>query len=282
MDLIIHKSKLKKVCFIIFHFSSVPWFPQVFFQEIGDVRGEAIAVQTASNCRLILKDMDGAVATAYQALQLFGQCGDAHGKAMVVKLLRSLGQTDQQLQQATAPKASRADVEPAKVAKTEEQKQREDYMKNIMEEQVVFEYAWVPSETQDPKHFGEKKSVTGARKFFVASELRDRRLLQQLAAARAKRGSKKPYFVNLMNGRLLPSSSLQGAMEACACASVIYDVTKLNNMTPLEVADVAIRLVQALQVIEEPPVAMDVILASTQNIASATGPAFPKELHIYH
>ena len=46
-------------------------------------------------------------------------------------------------------------------------------------------------------------------------------------------------------------------------------------MTPLEVADVAIRLVQALQVIEEPPVAMDVILASTQNIASATGPAFP-------
>ena len=70
------------------------------------------------------------------------------GKTMVVKLLRSLGQTDQQLQQATAPKASRADVEPAKVAKTEEQKQREEYMKNIMEEQVVFEYAWVPSETK--------------------------------------------------------------------------------------------------------------------------------------
>ena len=41
-------------------------------------------------------------------------------------------------------------------------------------------------------------------------------------------------------------------------------------MTPLEVVDVAIRLTQALQVIEE-TYALDVILASTQNIASATG-----------
>jgi hypothetical protein len=59
-------------------------------------------------------------------------------------------------------------------------------------------------------------------------------------------------------------------MEASSCASVVYDVTKLNHMTPLEVVDVALRLPQALQVIEE-TYALDVILASTQNIASATG-----------
>lgn len=153
---------------------------------------------------------------------------------------------------------------------TEEQRQRDEYIKTIMEEQVVFEYVWVPSETQDPKHFGEKRaSGSGPRKIFVASELRDKRLMQQLAACRAKR-EVTPFFANLMNGRLLVSSSLQAAMEVSACASVIFDVTRLNNMTPLEVVDVAIRLVQALQVIE-PVVTMDVVLASTQNISSVTG-----------
>eukprot|EP00435_Cladocopium_sp_Y103_P066563 s466_g28.t2 len=257
---------------------------EVFFQELGDLRGEAIALQTASNCRFILKDTAGAVDAAYKSLRLFTECGDEHGRNMVVKLLQSLGQTQQQLQEAMSKSPTTVSVdtsrpshtpekEPVKSVKSEEQRQREEHLKNIMEEQVVFEYAWVPSETQDPKNFGEKRSTSsGSRKVFVASELRDQKLLNQLAACRAKRGSssKKPYFVNLMNGRLLTSSSLQTAMEASSCASVVYDVTKLNHMTPLEVADVAIRLTQALQVIEE-TYALDVILASTQNIASAKG-----------
>lgn len=255
---------------------------QVLFQELGDLRGEAIALQTASNCRFILKDTDGAVEAAYRALRLFTECGDEHGRNMVVKLLQSLGQTQQQLQEAMSKSPTTVSVDTSQTSpekepvKSEEQRQREEHLKNIMEEQVVFEYAWVPSETQDPKNFGEKRSSSGSRKIFVASELRDPKLLNQLAACRAKRGSsessgsKKPYFVNLMNGRLLTSSSLQTAMEASSCASVVYDVTKLNHMTPLEVVDVAIRLTQALQVIEE-TYAMDVILASTQNIASATG-----------
>lgn len=252
---------------------------QVLFQELGDLRGEAIALQTASNCRFILKDTDGAVDAAYRALRLFTECGDEHGRNMVVKLLQSLGQTQQQLQEAMSKSPTTVSVDTSHTSpekepeKSEEQRQREEHLKNIMEEQVVFEYAWVPSETQDPKNFGEKRSSSGSRKIFVASELRDQKLLNQLAACRAKRGSsgsKKPYFVNLMNGRLLTSSSLQTAMEASSCASVVYDVTKLNHMTPLEVVDVAIRLTQALQVIEE-TYALDVILASTQNIASATG-----------
>ena len=243
------------------------------------MRGEAIALQTASNCRFILKDTDGAVDAAYRALRLFTECGDEHGRNMVVKLLQSLGQTQQQLQEAMSKSPTTVSVDTSHTSpekepeKSEEQRQREEHLKNIMEEQVVFEYAWVPSETQDPKNFGEKRSSSGSRKIFVASELRDQKLLNQLAACRAKRGSsgsKKPYFVNLMNGRLLTSSSLQTAMEASSCASVVYDVTKLNHMTPLEVVDVAIRLTQALQVIEE-TYALDVILASTQNIASATG-----------
>ena len=252
---------------------------QVLFQELGDLRGEAIALQTASNCRFILKDTDGAVDAAYRALRLFTECGDEHGRNMVVKLLQSLGQTQQQLQEAMSKSPTTVSVDTSHTSpdkepeKSEEQRQREEHLKNIMEEQVVFEYAWVPSETQDPKNFGEKRSSSGSRKIFVASELRDQKLLNQLAACRAKRGSsgsKKPYFVNLMNGRLLTSSSLQTAMEASSCAAVVYDVTKLNHMTPLEVVDVAIRLTQALQVIED-TYALDVILASTQNIASATG-----------
>lgn len=256
---------------------------QVLYEELGDLRGEAIALQTVSNCRFILKDLDGAVATGYKALRLFSECGDQHGRNMVVKLLQSLGQTQQQLQEATTKKPTQptaGETEKAETAetatKTEEQRQREEHLKNIMEEQVVFEYAWVPSETQDPKNFGEKRNASsGSRKIFAVSELRDQKLLKQLARCRGKAGGPKnpmttPYFVNLMNGRLLSSSLLQGAMEASACASVVYDVTKLNNMTPLEVIDVAIRLTQALQVIEE-VFGLDVILASTQNIASATG-----------
>ncbi|CAK9006757.1 unnamed protein product [Durusdinium trenchii] len=250
---------------------------QVFFQELCDLRGEAISLQTASNCRLLLKDHAGAVAAALKAAKLFAQAGDEHGKSMVRKLLRSLGQNDQQIEEALSKQAAESvahfdGVAGKEVAKdmTEEQRQRDEYIKTIMEEQVVFEYVWVPSETQDPKHFGEKRaSGSGPRKIFVASELRDKRLMQQLAACRAKR-EVTPFFANLMNGRLLVSSSLQAAMEVSACASVIFDVTRLNNMTPLEVVDVAIRLVQALQVIE-PVVTMDVVLASTQNISSVTG-----------
>ena len=256
---------------------------QVLFQEASDLRGEAISWQTASNCRLLLKDQAGAVAAASSAGRFFAQSGDEYGKGMVRKLLHSLGQSDHQIAEALSKRTEESvaqfnglDGKDVKKEVTEEQRQREEYMKTIMEEQVVFEYAWVPSETQDPKHFGEKRAP-GVRKFFVASELRDKRLMQQLAACRAKRNASeasKPFFANLMNGRLLVPSSLQAAMEASACASVVFDITKLNNMTPLEVIDVAIRLVQALQVIE-PVVAMDVVLASTQNISSVRGVRTP-------
>jgi len=65
-------------------------------------------------------------------------------------------------------------------------------------------------------------------------------------------------------------------MQASLCTAAVYDVTRLNNLTHLEVMDVAIRLVKALQPIEDPnKVALDIVLSSTQSIASVQGIRMP-------
>ena len=248
---------------------------QALFKQVQDIRGQAIALQLIANCRMVMQDRERCVTAAYEAIRLFSEAEDDHGKKIALKLLLSLGQSEQQIRAAlTRREVARFDG----VKSSEEKPEVSEELKAIMAEQVVWEYAWVPSETQDPKYFGEKRP-SGARRVLVASELRDPRLLGQLARCRAKatqKPEKPPMFANLINGRLLTASALQSVMEASLCTAAVYDVTRLSNLTQLEVMDVAIRLIQALQPIEEPhKVALDVVLASTQSIASLKGVRVP-------
>ena len=246
---------------------------QAVFKQVQDVRGQAIALQLIANCRMVLQDRDRCMAAAYEAVRLFVEVGDEHGKKMAVKLLLSLGQSEQQIRSALAQK----EVARFDGLEASEKPQVSEELKAIMAEQVVWEYAWVPSETQDPKYFGEKRS--GERRVLVASELRDQKLLRQLARCRAAkegREAKPKAFANLINGRLLTASALESAMQASLCTAAVYDVTRLHNLTQLEVMDVAVRLVKALQPIEDPHrVALDVVLSSTQSIASLKGIRLP-------
>ncbi|CAE6971877.1 unnamed protein product [Symbiodinium sp. CCMP2456] len=245
---------------------------QALFKEVKDLRGEAIALQLIANCRMLLQDRDRCITAGYEAFRLFVQVGDDHGSKIAYKLLNSLGQSDQQIRASAAKKeVARFD----EVKASEEKPEVSEELRAIMAEQVVWEYAWVPSETQDPKYFGEKRP-SGTRRILVASELRDPRLTQQLARCRAKSQKSKPFFANLINGRLLTASAMESAMQASLCTAAVYDVTRLNNLTHLEVMDVAIRLVKALQPIEDPnKVALDIVLSSTQNIASVQGIRVP-------
>ncbi|CAE7518295.1 unnamed protein product [Symbiodinium natans] len=248
---------------------------QAIFKQVQDARGQAIALQLIANCRMVLQDRDRCMAAAYEALRLFVEVGDDHGTKIAYKLLSSLGQSEQQIRAATARKeVARFD----EVKASEDKPEVSEELKAIMAEQVIWEYAWVPSETQDPKYFGEKRP-SGARRILVASELRDPRLLRQLAGCRGaaqKEPKAKPFFANLINGRLLTANAIQSAMQASLCTAAVYDVTKLNNLTQLEVMDVALRLTQALQPIEDPEkVALDVVLSSTQNLASVHGVRIP-------
>ncbi|CAE7820784.1 unnamed protein product [Symbiodinium necroappetens] len=245
---------------------------QALFKEVKDLRGEAIALQLIANCRMLLQDRDRCITAGYEAFRLFVQVGDDHGSKIAYKLLNSLGQSDQQIR-ASAVKKEVARFDEVRVS--EEKPEVSEELRAIMAEQVVWEYAWVPSETQDPKYFGEKRP-SGTRRILVASELRDPRLTQQLARCRAKSQKAKPFFANLINGRLLTASAMESAMQASLCTAAVYDVTRLNNLTHLEVMDVAIRLVKALQPIEDPnKVALDIVLSSTQSIASVQGIRMP-------
>ncbi|CAJ1382667.1 unnamed protein product [Effrenium voratum] len=242
-------------------------------EKLQETRGQAVALQTLANCKMVQGVNDPE--DAYRAMRLFAQCGDKQGEGMCRKLLLNLGQSEQQIKSSLDSSKDVAKFEGLDAGKAEEQRQREEHLRTIFEEQVVWEYSWVPSETQDPKHFGEKHSGA-VRKIFAASELKDRKLLQQLSRCRARRTkSQPPSFANLINGRLLTASSMQSAMEAASCLAVVYDTTRLSHLTPLEVVDVAIRLVQALQVIDEPRVALDIVNASTQQIGYTQGVRTP-------
>jgi len=248
---------------------------QALFQSTQDLRGQAIGLQLIANCKMVLQDSQRCLSAAYEAIRLFNEAGDDHGRQLVGKMLKSFGQSDQQILAAL--------VKPKEVASfqglqgtQEKPPEVSEELQAIMAEQVVWEYAWVPCETQDPKYFGEKHSG-GVRRVMVASELRDPRLLRQLASCRkSSKAASAPFLGHMINGRLLTASSLQLAMEASLCTAVVYDVIRLNNLTQLEVLDAALRLIQALQPIEEPhKVALDIVLGSTQQLASVKGVRVP-------
>ncbi|CAE8637811.1 unnamed protein product [Polarella glacialis] len=248
------------------------------YRETADRRGEAIMLHTMANCHLALRETERGVSVAYEALHLFEQLGDDYGVRLATKLLLGSGQSEEDLREATRIKASFDGLETKASAATGAMRRRDEeaQAQTLQDEQVLWEYAWVPQETQDfGKLYGEKRPGGAFRRIFVASELRDPGLLRQLGTCWAGSSSspaKSPAcFGNLINGRLLAAGSIQSAMEASRCASAVYDVSMLNHLTPLEVMDVALRLVQALQTIEEPKVALDIITASTQHMAYTHG-----------
>ncbi|CAE8706320.1 unnamed protein product, partial [Polarella glacialis] len=248
------------------------------YRETADRRGEAIMLHTMANCHLALRETHRGVSVAYEALHLFEQLGDDYGVRLATKLLLGSGQSEEDLREATRIKASFDGLETRASAATGAMRRRDEeaQAQTLQDEQVLWEYAWVPQETQDfGKLYGEKRPGGAFRRIFVASELRDPGLLRQLGTCWAGSSSspaKSPAcFGNLINGRLLAAGSIQSAMEASRCASAVYDVSMLNHLTPLEVMDVALRLVQAQQTIEEPKVALDIITASTQHMAYTHG-----------
>jgi len=241
------------------------------YQEIGDKQGEAIMLHTIANCQLAMRETENAVNSSYEALHMFEKVGDAYGLDLAKKFLISSGQTPEDIQERRDQQLARFDGVESKgiVESSEERRRQEDEARDIQDTQTLWELTFVPWDTQDPKNFGEKYSG-GARRVFVASELQNKSLLTKLMKARpAKSGPAggMPYFSNLLNGRLLNKDTLQFGMQASSCLSVVYDVTKLNHLGPLEIIDLVLKLVQALVPIEERKIGLDMITTSCQNIA---------------
>lgn len=245
------------------------------FKELEDRHGEAIMLHTIANCQLALRETDKSVATAYEALFLFETDGDTYGASLARKLLAGVGQSEGLIRQRLAQlhQSGKFDgVESRGPAdNAEETRQRVEELKAMEEEQVLWEVAWVPLETQDPKHYGGDKHV-GSRKVMVVGQLRDRSLLRKLSVCRSAKAKSvgATYLYNLLNGRFVSLPSFQAAMRMSECTAAVYDVTMLNNLGPLEVIDVALRLVQAIQTIEEIKVALDIITESAQALALAS------------
>lgn len=244
------------------------------YKEEGDRHGEAIMLHTIANCQLALREPQKSVGTAYEALYLFEATKDQYGAGLARKLLAGAGQSEGTIRERLEQwqQSGRFDglESTGQAEDLEEKRRQEEELRVLQDEQVLWEVTWVPLETQDPKNYGGDKH-TGTRRVLVTGQLRDPRLVRKLTACR--RSGKVPapatFMYNLLNGRLQTMPSLQSALLSSDCAAVVYDVTMLNNLGPLEVIDVAIRLVQALQTIEERKVALDIITESAQALGLA-------------
>jgi len=245
------------------------------YRELEDQKGEAIMLHTIANCQLAMREQENAVNTAYEAMQMFEKVRDSYGADLAKKLLLAAGQTSEDIQERREQQMARFDGVEGKDGGelSEEQRRQEDEARDLNDQQVLWELAWVPHETQDPKNFGEK-FAGGMRKIFVASELQNKSLLAKLIKARPAKsvaGGGTPYFSNMLNGRFLNKDTLQFGMQACSAMSVVYDVSQLNHQGPLEVIDLVLKLVQALVPVEERKIALDIITSSCQNLAYTTG-----------
>uniref|UniRef100_A0A7S2E251 Uncharacterized protein n=1 Tax=Alexandrium andersonii TaxID=327968 RepID=A0A7S2E251_9DINO len=243
------------------------------FKELGNKQGEAVMMHTVANCQLSLRETENAVNTAYEAMAMFEKCGDRYGTTLAKKLLLGVGQSDEEIKERREQQMAQFDgVETRVGGETNEEKRRmEDEAQDLQNNQVLWELAWIPWETQDPKNFGEK-FAGGSRRVFVAGEMQDKGVLSKLMKARPnKSGTGAAYFSNLLNGRQLNKDTLQFGMTACQCLSVIFDVSKLNHHGPLEVIDLTLKLVQALVPIEDRKVALDFVTTSCQNLAWTAG-----------
>jgi len=232
-------------------------------------------MHTIANCQLALKETDNAVNTAYEAMQMFSKVGDTYGVSLAKKLLVGAGQSEEEIRERREQQLAQFDgVETRATGETDEERRRqEDEARDLQDTQVLWELAWIPWETQDPKNFGEK-FAGGTRKIFVASELQDKSMLKKLMKCRPAKstsGGGTPYFSNLLNGRLLNKDTLQFGMQAASAMSVVYDVSKLTHHGALEVIDLVLKLVQALVPIEERKVGLDMITSSCMNLAYTAG-----------
>merc|ERR1719210_2579172 len=241
------------------------------YQELGDKKGEAIMMHTIANCQLAMREYESAVNTGYEALYDFEKVGDSYGLDLSRKFLLSCGQSMEEIQERREYNLSTWDGVESKgaVVSSEEMRWMEEEARDLQDSQVLWELTFVPWDTQDPKNFGEKYSG-GARHVFVASELQNKSLLAKLMKARPPKstsGGETPYFSNMGNGRLLNKDTLQMGMKESTCLSVVYDVSKLNHMGPLEIIDLVLKLVQALVPIEERKIGLDLITTSCQSIA---------------
>uniref|UniRef100_A0A7S1PVM3 Uncharacterized protein n=1 Tax=Alexandrium catenella TaxID=2925 RepID=A0A7S1PVM3_ALECA len=243
------------------------------YKETGDKQGEAVMLHTIANCQLALRETDNAINSAYEALAMFDKCGDKYGVGLAKKFLVGTGQTEEAIKEWRDQQLATFDgVETRVVGETDEDKRRmEDEARDLNDQQVLWELAWIPWETQDPKNFGEKSPPT-TRRVFVAGEMQDKGMLKKLMKVRPnKSAAGTPYFSNLLNGRLLNKDTLQFGITASQCLSIVYDVSKLNHHGPLEVIDLVLKICQAFIPIEERKIALDLVTTSCQNLAWTAG-----------
>lgn len=249
-------------------------------KEAALKKGEAISLHTMANCHAAMRETAKAAETAYQALSAFDEIGDSYGGELARRLLEGLGEATSDVRaRRRAPQASFDGLETREVVQASPEEEALKRMRieeayQMSQEQVLFEYAWMPVEMQNPRQFGEKFS--GQRKIMMSGQLRSQSLMDKLVKSRLSKTGKAtgpalPRLANTLQAHLQPSSSMQAAMLASSCTAVIYDMSNLNNLGNLEVIDCLLRIAQALLPVEERIIALDMVTASTQALHSVAG-----------
>jgi len=242
-------------------------------KEDGDLGGQAIALQTVANCHAALKDADRAATSAYDALALFEETGDDYGARLASKLLESLGQTPAEIPaRRQRGQQTVASAGPETKEAQEEKRLRDEEAYTMKEEQVLWEYTWMPIETQNPSIYGDKS--TGPRKIFMTGQLQNKSLLRKLARCHPSANSKDgaPCLSNMLNGKIQRTGTFTPAMQASQCKVAIYDVTNLNRLGSLEVIDALLPLCQSvISGIEDRIIPIDIITMSTQALNITAG-----------
>mmetsp|Transcript_75009 Transcript_75009/g.160658 ORF Transcript_75009/g.160658 Transcript_75009/m.160658 type:complete len:713 (-) Transcript_75009:78-2216(-) len=248
------------------------------YKELGDKPGQAIMQHTIANCKVAARDNEEGVNSAYEALAMFEDLRDKYGMDLATKLLRGAGQSKEEIRERRSTTWAKfetvdgGDGAGAGDGDDMMKQLRDDAARDLQDERMLWEHAWVPIQTEDPGvKFGDK--FTGTKRVFIAGNLKDTGLLSKLAAVTPEKAAAKgpTYLTNTLHGRLQTSEGLQTGMIASACRSVIYDMSNNNNMPALEGIDCVIRVLQAQTQIDDGKVPIDIITSSTHAHAYSKG-----------
>lgn len=248
------------------------------YKELGDKEGQAIMMHTIANCKIAARDNEEGINSAYEALAMFEDLRMKYGMEQATKLLRGAGQSKEEIRERKNTTWAKFETVDAIGGSgggdgDDMMKQlRDDAARDLQDERMLWEHAWVPIQTEDPGvKFGDK--FTGTKRVFVIGQLHDGGLLKKLTAVTPEKAAARGpvHVANMLNGRLQTSEGLQTGMIASACRSVIYDTSNCGNMPPLEGIDCVIRCIQAQTQIDDGKVPIDIITSSTHANAYSKG-----------